>query len=114
MSSDLYLITLVFHEHTKTLDEAMKAYEERLAERNLPDIPFHMVDLHGHGYYEAWDGILHYNGGEVVPGGPAGNAFGNLPLPITGCTGWEPTPLGASGSTMTMMMAPATIATRLT
>lgn len=56
MSSDLYLITLVFHEHAKTLDEAMKAYEERLAERSLPDIPFHMVDLlHGHGDYEPLD-----------------------------------------------------------
>lgn len=36
--------------------EAMAAYEERLCERNLPDIPFHMVDLlHGHGDYELLD-----------------------------------------------------------
>ena len=53
MSSDVYLITLVFHEHDKGLDEAIAAYEIRLAERNLPDEPFHMVDLiHGHGDYE--------------------------------------------------------------
>ena len=54
MSSDVYLITLVFHEHAEPLAEAMAAYEERLFERNLPDIPFHMVDLiHGHGDYES-------------------------------------------------------------
>ena len=56
MSSDVYLITLVFHEHVEALDEAIAAYEERLSKRNLPDIPFHMVDLlHGHGDYESLD-----------------------------------------------------------
>lgn len=53
MSSDIYLITLVFHNHQDSLDEAIRAYESRISERNLPDIPFHMVDLlHGHGKYE--------------------------------------------------------------
>lgn len=53
MSSDVYLITLVFHEHDKRLEDAITAYEARLAERSLPDVPFHMVDLiHGHGDYE--------------------------------------------------------------
>ena len=56
MSSDVYLITLVLHDHAAPLDEAMTAYEARLAERSLPDIPFHMVDLlHGHGDYELLD-----------------------------------------------------------
>lgn len=52
MSSDVYLITLVFHEHDKIIDSATSEYMARLAERRLPDIPFHMVDLiHGHGGY---------------------------------------------------------------
>lgn len=40
-----------------------------------------------HGYYEAWDGILHYNGGadggEASPAAPAGSGAGggNLPMP---------------------------------
>ena len=39
-----------------------------------------------HGYYEAWDGILHYNGkadgGEVSPGGSGGGSdTGDLPMP---------------------------------
>lgn len=56
MSSDIYLITLVFHEHSESLDKAIAAYEARLAERGLPDIPFHMVDLlHGHGDYAGLD-----------------------------------------------------------
>ena len=56
MSSDVYLITLVFHEHTEPLDEAVSAYGARLSVRSLPDIPFHMVDLlHGHGDYESLD-----------------------------------------------------------
>lgn len=53
MSSDVYLITLIFHEHTKSLDRAISNYELRLSERGVPDVPFHMVDLlHGHGDYE--------------------------------------------------------------
>lgn len=56
MSSDVYLITLVFHDHDKPLDEAIAAYGSRIAESGLPDIPFHMVDLlHGHGDYEGLD-----------------------------------------------------------
>ena len=56
MSSDVYLITLVFHEHSDPLDKAIAVYEERLSERVLPDVPFHMVDLlHGHGDYELLD-----------------------------------------------------------
>ena len=39
-----------------------------------------------HGYYEAWDGILHYlggaDGGEVAPSAPSsGESSGNLPMP---------------------------------
>ncbi len=53
MSSDVYLITLVFHDHSKSLNDAIAAYEARLTEGALADIPFHMVDLlHGHGAYE--------------------------------------------------------------
>jgi len=56
MSSDVYLITLVFHEHAEPLDKAMSAYESRLSDRGLSDVPFHMVDLlHGHGDYEGLD-----------------------------------------------------------
>ena len=53
MSSGIYLTTLVFHDHSKKLDGALEGYSRRLAAEDLPDIPFHMVDLiHGHGDYE--------------------------------------------------------------
>lgn len=53
MSSDVYLITLVFHDHSASLDGPIADYVARLGVRSLPDIPFHMVDLiHGHGGYE--------------------------------------------------------------
>ena len=48
MSSDVYLITLVFHDHSTSLDGPLAEYATRLGMRSLPDIPFHMVDLiHG-------------------------------------------------------------------
>lgn len=56
MSSDVYLITLVLHEHTDSLDDAIRTYLTHMTERGLPDVPFHMVDLiHGHGAYEGMD-----------------------------------------------------------
>lgn len=53
MSAGYYLLTLVLHDQAESLGLTMADYESRLRRSNLPDIPFHMVDLlQGHGDYE--------------------------------------------------------------
>lgn len=48
-----YLLTLVLHEQSVDISEGVHAYELSLAERGLPDVPFHASPLlNGHGDYE--------------------------------------------------------------
>lgn len=52
MRAGYYMITLVFHDQSKSIEQMISAYERRLSLEQLPDIPFHAVDLlHGHGEY---------------------------------------------------------------
>lgn len=47
------MLTLVFHDQSESIEPMVSAYEKRLAFENLPDIPFHAVDLlHGHEAYK--------------------------------------------------------------
>ena len=47
-----YLLTLVLHEQDADINEGIRAYERSLAEKGLPDIPFHASPLlNGHGDY---------------------------------------------------------------
>lgn len=56
MSDGYYLLTLVMHDQSNRIDDAVKDYEGRLRLEGLPNIAFHMVDLlHGHGDYEGLD-----------------------------------------------------------
>lgn len=49
-----YLVTIVMHDHSDDITDPVSAYSTRLALANLPDIPFHGVELlHGHGGYES-------------------------------------------------------------
>lgn len=51
-----YLLTLVLHEQSDSIQGNIAAYERSLAERGLPDIPFHAGPLMtGHGPYEGMD-----------------------------------------------------------
>ena len=68
MSAGYYLMTIVMHDQSISIDELIGDYERRIAEHRLPDIPFHMKDLlHGHGDYDGIDsftrkGLLtHFN-----------------------------------------------------
>ncbi|MBR6459531.1 MAG: DUF3800 domain-containing protein [Actinomycetaceae bacterium] len=48
-----YLVTLVVHEQDESLSENIRLYEQSLADRNLPNIPFHASPLlNGHADYE--------------------------------------------------------------
>lgn len=52
MSDGYYLITLIVHDQSLAIMEAVRGYESRLRLGGLPDVPFHMVDLlHGHEGY---------------------------------------------------------------
>lgn len=54
--SKYYLLTLVFHDQSKSILDAVGVYEDSLRERNLPNIPFHSEPLlNGHGDYELLD-----------------------------------------------------------
>lgn len=51
-----YLLTLVLHEQDADINEGIRAYERSLAERGLPDIPFHASPLlNGHGDYSGME-----------------------------------------------------------
>ena len=53
MSAGYYLLTLVLHDQSDSLDPYVADYEAHVARNGLPDIAFHMKDLlHGHGDYE--------------------------------------------------------------
>ena len=51
-----YLLTLVLHEQDKDISKGIRLYERSLAEKALPDIPFHASPLlNGHDNYENMD-----------------------------------------------------------
>ena len=51
-----YLLTLVLHEQDEDVSESIRLYERSLAEKGLPDIPFHASPLlNGHDDYENMD-----------------------------------------------------------
>ena len=51
--SRYYLLTLVFHDQDEDISEAVERYEQALANKGLPDIPFHASPLmNGHDEYE--------------------------------------------------------------
>ena len=48
-----YLLTLVLHEQDEDISDSIRLYERSLAEKGLPDIPFHASPLlNGHDGYE--------------------------------------------------------------
>ena len=52
LDSKYYLLTLVFHEQDVSLADVLLPYERALAEKRLPDIPFHASPLmNGHDLY---------------------------------------------------------------
>lgn len=52
LSEGRYLIAVVLHDHSQSVEEAIEHYEVRLAEAGLPDVPFHGKDLlHGNEAY---------------------------------------------------------------
>lgn len=54
MGAGYYMLTLVLHDQSNSIDNDISSYEARLNMENLPDIPFHAVDLlHGHQDYAA-------------------------------------------------------------
>ena len=56
LDSSYYLLTLVFHEQDKPLDDVIAPYEHALGDKRLPNIPFHMSPLlNGHDEYEGMD-----------------------------------------------------------
>ena len=51
-----YLLTLVLHEQDEDVSESIRLYKRSLAEKGLPDIPFHASPLlNGHDDYENMD-----------------------------------------------------------
>ena len=49
LDSSYYLLTLVFHEQDKPLDDVIAPYEHALGDKRLPNNPFHMSPLpNGH------------------------------------------------------------------
>ena len=49
-----YLLTLVLHEQDEDISEGIRQYERSLADKGLPDIPFHASPLmNGHDGYES-------------------------------------------------------------
>lgn len=58
LSSRYYLITLVLHDQSNTLSEGIGRYEAALANKGLPNIPFHASPLlNGHDAYAHLDVI---------------------------------------------------------
>ena len=55
-TSRFYLITLVFHEQHKRIEDIVTPYSRALKEKGLPDIPMHLGPLlQGHDEYEYMD-----------------------------------------------------------
>lgn len=53
-ASAYYLLTLVFHDQDDDISERIRIYEQALADRRLPDIPFHAGPLfNGHDDYQS-------------------------------------------------------------
>ncbi|WP_165063010.1 hypothetical protein [Adlercreutzia sp. ZJ154] len=53
MRAGYYMLTLVFHDQSESIAPMINAYEQRIALEDIPDLPFHAVDLlHGHEAYE--------------------------------------------------------------
>ena len=51
-----YLLTLFLHEQDDDISEGIKLYEQSLAEKGLPDVPFHTSPLlNGHDDYEGME-----------------------------------------------------------
>lgn len=68
MSAGYYLLTLIVHDQTDSLERHARDYRAHVARNRLPDIPFHMRELlHGHGDYEGLDQktrkklLVHFN-----------------------------------------------------
>lgn len=56
LDSTYYLLTLVLHEQNSPLAHILEPYERALADKGLPDIPFHASPLmNGHDCYEGLD-----------------------------------------------------------
>ena len=56
LDSRYYLLTLVLHEQDAPLGHILAPYERALADKELPDIPFHASPLmNGHDRYEGLD-----------------------------------------------------------
>lgn len=54
-NSAYYLLTLVFHDQDVDIAGGIRAYEQTLADRRLPDIPFHAGPLcNGHDDYQPY------------------------------------------------------------
>lgn len=54
LSEGRYLVAVVLHDHSESVEEAIGHYEARLAAAGLPDVPFHGKDLlHGNEGYAA-------------------------------------------------------------
>ncbi len=54
--SEFYLVTFVLHDQADDVEPAIARYEESLAVRGLPDIPFHATPLmRASAYYEGMD-----------------------------------------------------------
>ena len=55
MGAGYYMLTLVLHDQSESIESHMAAYQARISLEKLPDIPFHNVDLiHGK---ERYDGL---------------------------------------------------------
>lgn len=53
-SEGRYLVTVVLHDHSECVGEAINRYKMRLTDAGLPDVPFHGKDLlHGNEGYAA-------------------------------------------------------------
>ena len=53
LDSNYYLLTFVFHEQDRPLDNVVGPYERALGDKRLPNIPFHISPLlNGHDEYE--------------------------------------------------------------
>ncbi|MBR1829642.1 MAG: DUF3800 domain-containing protein [Atopobiaceae bacterium] len=51
-----YLLTIVLHDQSQPIADAIRSYEQGLSESSLPDVPFHAYDLfHARGGYAGLD-----------------------------------------------------------
>lgn len=53
MAAGYYLLTLVLHDQSRDIEGDLASYSSRITLENIPDVPFHAVDLlHGRADYE--------------------------------------------------------------